>query len=103
MQTIMLAGWREGLQKVALANLQREMLQLSLKEAKENVDRLLEVEDGVLPTRPVVLQVPDEAAAEFSKRADELGAIVGFVSFSAAQPPVPRASIIGRFTSQQAA
>ncbi len=90
MQTIVLAGWRAGLQKVELANLQRELLHLSLKEAKQNVDQLLDAEEETLPAAPVVLLVPDEVAAEFSRRADALGALVGHVNFSAARTPRPR-------------
>lgn len=103
MQTLVLAGWRAGLQKVELANLQRELLHLSLKEAKQNVDRLLEVEAGILPVNPVVLQVPDEVATEFSSRADELGALVGFVNFSASKAPLARPARLTTNNSQQAA
>lgn len=90
MKTIVLAGWREGLQKVALTALQRELLSLSLKEAKENVDRLLEANEGEWPSNPVVLDVPDELVAEFSRRADERGVLVGQVSFSPAKVPIQR-------------
>lgn len=103
MQTLLLAGWREGLQALALTNLQRKLLHLSLKEAKENVDRLLEAEEGVLPNNPVLLQIPDEVASEFSSRADELGVLIGFVSFSAVQTPVQRTSTTSKINSQQAA
>lgn len=103
MQTIILAGWRAGLQKTALASLQREVLHLSLKEAKENVDQLLEAEEGKLPARPVALQVPEQVAVEFAQRADELGALIGFVSFSTATVPRPQPAAPGRASSQQAA
>jgi ribosomal protein L7/L12 len=104
MQTLMLAGWRAGLQKVELAKLQQELLHLSLKEAKENVDRLLEAEMDILPVSPVVLQVPDEVAAEFSSRADELGAFIGFVSFSTTlKAPLPRPAKLAIANPQQAA
>jgi hypothetical protein len=80
MATIVLAGWRVGLQKIALTRLQQELLLLSLKQAKENVDRLLEGEKNSLRLgHPILLNVPDEVAAEFINRANTLGALVGFV------------------------
>ncbi len=89
MATIVLAGWRAGMQKVALTQLQRELLPLSLKEAKENVDRVLESEENVLQLQnPVVLQAPDAVAAEFVRRASSLGALVGLVALNNQQQPV---------------
>lgn len=80
MATIVLAGWRVGLQKIALTKLQQELLQLPLREAKENVDRLLEGEKNSLRAgRPITLNVPDGVVAEFINRANGLGALVGFV------------------------
>lgn len=81
MVPVILAGWREGLQKIALTHLQQELLGLSLKEAKENVDYLSEaVENELQLHRPVVLKVPNGLAPEFMRRADELGALVGVVN-----------------------
>lgn len=76
MATIILTGWREGLQKIALAKLQQELLGLPLKTAKENVDELL---DG----HSVSLEVADHLAAELLRRAIELGART---RFSLAEP-----------------
>lgn len=100
MATIVLAGWRVGLQKIALANLQQELLQLSLKQAKENVDRLLEGEKNSLrPGQPIVLNVPDEVVADFITRANTLGALVGFVVTDNSTQPASDAAA----TMQQAA
>ncbi|WP_151089374.1 hypothetical protein [Hymenobacter baengnokdamensis] len=87
MVTIILAGWRSGLRKVALTRLQQELLHLSLKEAKNNTDRLLESPENTLQTAsPITLSVPDKAAAEFISRANSLGALVGFVLPDRASP-----------------
>ena len=80
MATIILTGWREGLQKIGLAKLQQELLGLPLKAAKENVDELL---DG----RSVSLEVADHLAADLLKRATELGAQARlFLAESAGRP-----------------
>jgi ribosomal protein L7/L12 len=64
---IHIKGWKEGLQKVALTKLQMDLLGLSLKESKENVDSLLE---GDL----VRIFAEDlNVAQEFISRAVELG------------------------------
>ena len=39
---IIIESWNEGFQKVALTHLQIDLLKLSLKEAKSNVDKLLD-------------------------------------------------------------
>jgi ribosomal protein L7/L12 len=44
MKKIIMKGWREGMEKVSLSKLQIELLGKSLKEAKNNVDMLLEGE-----------------------------------------------------------
>ncbi len=68
MTAIVLNGWREGLQKVSLTKLQTKLLHKSLKEAKENVDRLL-------AGQRIELQVEDRAlAADFVVQAQALGA-----------------------------
>lgn len=84
MATVILAGWRDGLRVLPLVRPQQNLLQLSLKEAKENVDRLLEAEENVLQFgRPVVLQVPDSVLASFAQQADSLGALVGVIKMGA--------------------
>ena len=42
MVTVKMIGWKEGLEKVSLTNLQTSLFSMSLKEAKENVDKLLD-------------------------------------------------------------
>lgn len=80
MATIILAGWRIGLQKIALTKLQQELLALPLKKAKNNVDLLL---DGCV----ISLDVADEIASEFFKRANDIGVILRFpVAGSTNQP-----------------
>lgn len=74
---IVLTHWRAGLQKVSLAKLQVELLHLPLREAKANVDQLLE-------GRIVLLEVADEEATAFMNRADILGADVGVVKYASA-------------------
>ena len=39
---IIFDGWNEGFQKVTLTHLQIDLLKLSLKKAKSNVDKLLD-------------------------------------------------------------
>ncbi|WP_314241336.1 hypothetical protein [Empedobacter tilapiae] len=39
---IIIESWNEGFQKIALTHLQIDLLKLSLKEAKSNVDKLLD-------------------------------------------------------------
>jgi len=39
---ILLESWNEGFQKVCLTKLQMDLLKLSLKESKNNVDNLLD-------------------------------------------------------------
>lgn len=75
MATIVLTHWWEGLQKVSLAKLQVELLHLPLREAKANVDQLLE-------GKIVALEVADEVAATFLSKADAIGADAGFVSYA---------------------
>ena len=61
-------GWREGLQKVALTKLQTALLHRPLKEAKANVDQLLE-------GNTIVFQLENSAAAAFfMAEAQALGA-----------------------------
>lgn len=68
MTAVILNGWCEGLQKVALTKLQTDLLHKPLKEAKTNVDWLLE-------GRRIELQVETPSlAARFIALAQELGA-----------------------------
>lgn len=41
MSKIIIYGWDEGLKKISLTHLQIEILKLSLREAKTNVDKIL--------------------------------------------------------------
>ena len=68
MTAVILTGWREGLQKVALTKLQTELLHKPLKEAKTNVDKLL-------AGSAIALEVENSAvAAHFMVQAQALGA-----------------------------
>lgn len=70
MSRIIMTSWVEGLQKVSLTKLQMEILGIGLKEAKENVDLLL---DG----QQITLEVSNiDVANLFQKNAQELGAVV---------------------------
>jgi hypothetical protein len=42
MPKVIMQGWRQGLKKVSLSQLQQEILGISLKESKLNVDALLD-------------------------------------------------------------
>ena len=42
---VKLTGWEEGMQKISLTKLQTEYFGMSLKEAKTNVDGLLDDEE----------------------------------------------------------
>lgn len=74
MVEVILLNWREGLEKISLTKLQIEKLGLSLKEAKKNVDDLL---DG----KEISLKFPTHnLAKEFTTRAEELGVICKIVN-----------------------
>ncbi len=76
MVTVLLIGWRYGLRKIALTRLQQNLLHLSLKEAKENTDKLLTADMDVLHLSGLVrLEVPAEVAADFIVQANQLGAV----------------------------
>ncbi|AMR28900.1 hypothetical protein A0257_18545 [Hymenobacter psoromatis] len=95
MATIVLAGWRVGLQKIALTKLQQELLQLPLKEAKENVDLLLEGEKNLLRAgRPITLNVADGVVGEFINRANSLGALVGFMITDISSQPTNNSAVV---------
>jgi len=77
MATVILTGWRRGMRKISLTMLQRELLALLLKQAKDNTDRVLEAqENAVRSGQPITLEVPNALVSEFVKRATSLGALV---------------------------
>ena len=69
---VKLIGWREGIQKIAFVKLQVDYFQISLREAKTNVDRLLEGET-------IELVVPSEEKGQgFIQEAKQMGVICEF-------------------------
>ena len=73
MQKVVFESWREGLKAVSLVILQKEMLGIELKEAKTNLDNLL---DDV----QIILEIDDEnLAKEFLEAVDKLGVNCRFV------------------------
>ena len=67
MAKVIFEGWREGLEKVTLTKLQVDLLGMSLRESKTNVDSLLD-------DKKVVIEIDDlELAHEFMKNADKIG------------------------------
>lgn len=65
---IIIESWNEGFQKVALTHLQIDLLKLSLKEAKSNVDKLL---DG----HSIIIDVNNEQLAlTFVEKAKNINA-----------------------------
>lgn len=67
MAQVILESWREGLEKVSLTKLQVEKLGISLKDAKHNVDSLL---DG----QRIILEIAtNELAREFFNEAERIG------------------------------
>ncbi len=69
MITIVLQSWEEGLKKVDLSLLQVSLLKLPLREAKANVDALLDNQTVYLTTADLNI------ASLFQTKATELGAI----------------------------
>ncbi len=67
MAKIIMKSWREGLKKVSLAKLQVSLLHKPLKEAKNNVDLLLEGHEVEIETDDVAL------AQEFQIAANSIG------------------------------
>ncbi|WP_312315016.1 hypothetical protein [Empedobacter brevis] len=64
---ILLESWNEGFQKVCLTKLQMDLLKLSLKESKNNVDNLL---DG----KKVIIRINDiELGNLFIKEINKIG------------------------------
>lgn len=73
MPKVVFESWREGLKAVSLVMLQKEMLGIGLKEAKTNLDTLL---DDI----QIILEIDDEnLAKEFLKEADKLGVNCKFI------------------------
>lgn len=67
MTLILLEGWREGMKKVSLSKIQHELLDMPLRVAKENVDRLLSGED-------VTIEIENSnLAIKFKEAVDMLG------------------------------
>ena len=65
----MMKGWREGMEKVSLTKLQVELLKLSLKESKSNVDSLLDNDIVIIEIKDAIV------AKEFFKKAEDIGVI----------------------------
>ncbi|GGF27339.1 hypothetical protein [Flavobacterium limi] len=73
MAKIVMESWREGLKGVSLVKLQNEILGLGLKEAKTNLDNLL---DDI----QIILEIADENSAKyFLEEADKLGVNCKFI------------------------
>ncbi|KUY30853.1 MAG: hypothetical protein LBE39_08160 [Flavobacteriaceae bacterium] len=69
MVKIILSGWKEGFEKVSLTMLQKEKLGMSLKDAKKNVDDLLD-------NKSIELLIKDKAVAvEFYNKLEQIGVI----------------------------
>lgn len=67
---ILFTGWKDGMQKVAFTKLQVEYLNMSFKDAKLNVDNLL---DGGC----VIVEIPYKHDIErFIQLSQEMGVIV---------------------------
>jgi hypothetical protein len=69
MTTIVLQGWQEGLKKVDLSLLQVSLLKLPLREAKANVDSLLDNQKIYLTAEST------DIATTFQAKATALGAV----------------------------
>ena len=68
--TVTISDWSVGFRKIEFNDLLREFAGCGLAEAKRAVDRLLDHE-------PLVIEIPDdEAAEEFVRRAIEIGAVI---------------------------
>lgn len=73
MPKVIFESWREGLKAVSLVKLQKEMLGIGLKEAKTNLDNLL---DDI----KIILEIDNEnLAKEFLKEADKFGVNCKFI------------------------
>jgi len=70
---VILYGWQNGLVKVSLTKLQMEILEISLKVAKTNTDKLLN-------NSTVIIEITRETQAEyFKQKAEAIGAKVRIV------------------------
>ena len=74
MKTITMTGWKEGMRKISLTQLQVKLLGLSLKASKENVDKLLEGTDVVIETNY------SETAEKFVREASKIGVLCQVIS-----------------------
>ena len=70
MPRVIITGWKPGLATISLTKLLRAEAGLSLKAAKESVDRCLEGERVSIP------MPTDEAAERLAQQASDLGAVV---------------------------
>jgi hypothetical protein len=69
MAKIIMKGWKKGLEKVSLTKLKIELLNISLKESKSNVDALLNDEE-------VILEIESDLLAKsFFDKAKKIGVI----------------------------
>jgi ribosomal protein L7/L12 len=69
METVILKDWKPGLKKISLNRLLRENAGLSLSDAKNVVDELL---DG----KSAIVKIPSsDVAAQFLRDATDVGAI----------------------------
>lgn len=67
MAQVIMKGWRVGLKKISLTKLQTDLLKISLKEAHNNTNLLL---DDI----EIVLEIEDnDTAILFHKEADKIG------------------------------
>lgn len=69
MVIVKLTAWQEGLQKVSLTKIQRSILNLSLKQAKKNVDDLLD---------STIVNIPHDSLSQaklFIIEAEKIGVI----------------------------
>jgi hypothetical protein len=73
-------SWQVGLEKVSLSKLQMSILEIPLKTAKHNVDRLLDGE------RVIVLARNEEIALHFIEEASKIGAICEIVTVCMVAP-----------------
>lgn len=66
---VKLKGWEEGMQKISLTKLQTEYFGMSLKEAKTNVDGLLDDEEIEIDVKSI------EEALKFIQEARQIGVL----------------------------
>ncbi len=75
MSKILMTGWTEGLEKVTLTRLQMNLLQISLPNAKKNVDKLLHGEVVVIDS------IDENKARSFINEASDIGVICHLEDF----------------------